>query len=89
MTCTMKELASFLGCALEGDGAAAVSGVASPSLVRAQDLIYVESTRHLDAAGASASKCAVIAPGLLLPGKGVLLRSDNPKLVFAREPPNG
>ena len=83
MTCTMKELASFLGCALEGDGATAVSGVASLPSARPQDLIYVESPRHLDAAGASASRCAVIAPGLLLPGK-VLLRADHPKLAFAR-----
>lgn len=83
MTCTMKELASFLGCALEGDGATEVSGVASPASAGAQDLIYVESPRHLDAAGASASKCAVIAPGLSLPGK-VLLRAANPKLAFAR-----
>jgi UDP-3-O-[3-hydroxymyristoyl] glucosamine N-acyltransferase len=83
MTRTMKELSDFLGCTLEGDGAAHVSGVASPASARAEDLIYVESPRHLDRAAASAARCVVIAPGLSMPGKN-LLRAANPKLVFAR-----
>jgi UDP-3-O-[3-hydroxymyristoyl] glucosamine N-acyltransferase len=83
MTRTMKELADFLGCTLEGDGAAHVSGVASPASACAEDLIYVESPRHLDRAAASASKCVLIAPVLAMPGK-VLLRAANPKLAFAR-----
>lgn len=80
---TSKDLADFLGCTLEGDGAALISGVASPASARAEDLIYVESPRHLDRAAASAASCVVIAPGLSLPGK-VLLRAANPKLLFAR-----
>jgi UDP-3-O-[3-hydroxymyristoyl] glucosamine N-acyltransferase len=83
MTRTIKELADFLGCTLEGDGAAHVSGVASPASARAEHLIYVESPRHLDRAAASAAKCVVIALGLPLPGK-ILLRATNPKLAFAR-----
>ncbi len=83
MRSTAKELAEFLGCALEGDGAAQVSGVASPASARAEDLIYVESQRHLDQAAASAARCVVIAPGLSMPGK-ILLRAPNPKLAFAR-----
>jgi UDP-3-O-[3-hydroxymyristoyl] glucosamine N-acyltransferase len=83
MAHTSKELADFLGCALEGDGAAHVSGVASSASARAEDLIFVDSQRHLDRAGASAAKCVVIAPGLSLPGKN-LLRATNPKLAFAR-----
>jgi UDP-3-O-[3-hydroxymyristoyl] glucosamine N-acyltransferase len=83
MTRTIKELADFLGCTLEGDGVAHISGVASPASARAEDLIYVDSPRHLDQAAASAAKCVVIAPGLPLPGK-ILLRAENPKLVFAR-----
>ena len=83
MTRTMKELADFLGCTLEGDGAAQISGVASPALARAEDLIYVESPRHLERAAASAATCVVAAHGLALPGK-ILLRSGNPKLAFAR-----
>jgi UDP-3-O-[3-hydroxymyristoyl] glucosamine N-acyltransferase len=83
MTRTIKELADFLGCTLEGDGAALVSGVASPASARAEDLIYVEAPRHLDRAAASGAKCVVISPGLSMPGK-TLLRAANPKLAFAR-----
>jgi UDP-3-O-[3-hydroxymyristoyl] glucosamine N-acyltransferase len=83
MTRTMKELADFLGCTLEGDGAARVSGVASPASARAEDLIYVDSPRHLDQAAASAARCVVLAPGISMPGK-ILLRAANPKLIFAR-----
>ena len=83
MTRTMRELSDFLSCTLEGDGAELVSGVASPVSARAEDLIYVESPRHLDRAAASAAKCVVIAPGPSLPGKN-LLRAANPKLTFAR-----
>jgi len=83
MTRTIKELADFLGCTLEGDGSARVSRVASPASALAEDLIYVESPRHLDRAAASAAKCVVIAPGLPLLGKA-LLRAANPKLAFAR-----
>jgi len=80
---TIKELADFLGCTLEGDAAALVSGVASPASARAEDLIYVESPRHIDRAAASAARCVVIAPGISMPGK-ILLRATNPKLAFAR-----
>lgn len=83
MTCTIKELANFLGCKLEGDGAAHLSGVASPATARAEDLIYVDSPRHLDRAAASAARCVVISPGISLSGK-ILLRAANPKLAFAR-----
>ena len=53
MTRTIKELADFLGCAVEGDGAAQVSAVASPASAGPGDLIYVDSPRHLDEAAAS------------------------------------
>jgi len=83
MTHTANELAEFLGCALEGDGSMQLSGVAAPESARVDDLIYVETPRHLDRAAASQARCAVIAPELALNGK-TLLRAANPKLVFAR-----
>ena len=83
MTRTAHELAEFLGCALEGDGRAQISGVAAPISARETDLIYVESPRHMDKAAASAATCVLIAPGLALEGK-TLLRAANPKLAFAR-----
>ena len=51
MTRTIKELAEFLVCELEGDGDARVSGVASPASARAEELIYVDSPRHLERPG--------------------------------------
>jgi UDP-3-O-[3-hydroxymyristoyl] glucosamine N-acyltransferase len=80
---TVKELADYLGCALEGDTMAQVSGVAAPASARAEDLIYVDSPRHLEGAAGSAARCVVLAHGLVLPGKN-LLRAANPKLAFAR-----
>ena len=80
---TAKDLADFLGCALEGDGSVEIMGVASPASASAQDLIYVESPRHLDRAGASSARCVVIATDLPLSGK-TLIRAANPKLAFAR-----
>ena len=83
MTCTAKELAEFLGCTLEGDGSARISGVASPAFAEAEDLVYAEAVRNLGAVGRSAARCALIAPAFDLPGK-TLLRTANPKLAFAR-----
>jgi UDP-3-O-[3-hydroxymyristoyl] glucosamine N-acyltransferase len=83
MARTMKELADFLSCTLEGNGAANISGVASPAAAGAEDLIYVDSARHLGQAAASRAACVVIEPGVPLAGK-ILLRSANPKLAFAR-----
>jgi UDP-3-O-[3-hydroxymyristoyl] glucosamine N-acyltransferase len=83
MTRTASELAEFLGCALEGDGSARISGVASPVFADAEDLVYAEAARNLAAVDRSAARCVLIAPELELPGK-TLLRAANPKLAFAR-----
>ena len=83
MGTTAKELAEFLGCALEGDARAQVAGVASLASARVDDLVYVDSMKHLAEAAASRASCVVIAPGLILPGK-ILLRAPDPKLAFAR-----
>ena len=83
MTRTTKDLADFLGCALEGDGGVPVSGVASHASAKAGDLIYVDSPRHLESAATSAARCVVIGASLSLPGK-ILIRAADPKLAFAR-----
>ena len=83
MTRTARELAQFLDCTMEGEGAAPVSGVAAPSSAGAADLIYVEAAKHLERAASSAARCVVIPRGLALAGK-TLLRAENPKLAFAR-----
>src|ERR1700675_941217 len=83
MTRTAYELAEFLDCTLEGDGAVQLLGVAAPDSAGANDLIYVEKERHLGHASSAPARCVVSAPGLALAGK-TLLRALNPKLVFAK-----
>lgn len=80
---TAYELAQFLACTLEGDGAVQLLGVAAPDSATVTDLIYVEKARHLARAAASHACCVVIAPELTVDGK-TLLRAANPKLAFAR-----
>src|ERR1019366_6538740 len=55
MTRTASELAQFLGCTVEGEVSGAISGVAAPASARASDLIYVETSKHLEHAAASAA----------------------------------
>jgi UDP-3-O-[3-hydroxymyristoyl] glucosamine N-acyltransferase len=83
MTRTAGELAKSLGARLEGDALAPVSGMASPEAARAEDLIYVESARHLGRAAESAARCVLALPGARLAGKTILEVKD-PKFAFAR-----
>ncbi len=83
MTRTANELAAFLGCTLEGDGAVQISGVAAPDRASPGDLIYVETQRHLGRAAASQARCVVAPSGLALAGK-TILRAAKPKLAFAK-----
>src|SRR5258708_38287174 len=80
---TAKELAEAIGARLEGDGAAELGGVAAPERAGANDLIYVESAKHAQRAGASAAICVIAAEGIALAGKTVL-RAAQPKAGFAR-----
>lgn len=82
-TCTAQELAQYLGAKLEGDAHARVSGLASPEGAGPQDLVYVDSPRHLERVIASAACCVLAAPAMRLPGKTVL-RLAEPKLGFAK-----
>ena len=83
MTSTARELADYLGCTTEGDAAARISGVAEPERAGAEDLIYLDAPKHVASAGKSAARCVIAPPGVALEGKTVL-RSEKPKLAFAR-----
>ncbi len=69
MTCTARELAEYLGTELEGNPSLVVSKVASPENAGPEDLIYVDSARHLERAAHSAARCAIVALEMPLPGK--------------------
>jgi len=83
MNRTARQIAEHIGVTLEGDPALPISGVASPEGARAEDLIYVDSPKHLDRAARSAARCVIVALEAELRGK-TLLRAQNPKLAFAK-----
>ncbi|HXN98198.1 MAG TPA: UDP-3-O-(3-hydroxymyristoyl)glucosamine N-acyltransferase [Candidatus Acidoferrales bacterium] len=83
MTCTAGELAKFLGATIAGDSQTRISGMAMPENARAEDLIYVDSSRHLQRAENSAAKCVLVPLGFQLNGK-TILGVENPKLTFAK-----
>ncbi len=83
MSRTAREVAEYLGAQLDGEPTLRLSGVASPGSAGLEDLIYVDSPRHLDRAARSAALCVVAGPEMQLGGK-TLLRVANPKLAFAK-----
>ncbi len=83
MSRTAREVAEYLGAQLDGEPTLRLSGVAGPESAGPEDLIYVDSPRHLDRAARSAARCIVAGPEMQLGGK-TLLRVANPKLAFAK-----
>jgi UDP-3-O-[3-hydroxymyristoyl] glucosamine N-acyltransferase len=82
---TLQEIADSLGLRLLGEGAVELRGVASMESATADDLIFVESEKHL--AAALQSKAGAIIAGEFAASQGgsrPLLISDHPKLSFAR-----
>jgi UDP-3-O-[3-hydroxymyristoyl] glucosamine N-acyltransferase len=80
---TVEEVARAIGARIEGDATAELIGVAAPERAGARDLIYVDSTKHAERANASAALCVVAGDAIPLPGK-IVLRSDRPKVAFAK-----
>jgi UDP-3-O-[3-hydroxymyristoyl] glucosamine N-acyltransferase len=85
---TAKELAQFLSCAVEGDAAVRLRGVAGPERAGEQDLIYLDSPRNLERVRRSKALCVIASPSpgsadLAALGKTVLL-ADKPKVVFVK-----
>lgn len=83
MARTAGELASYLGAKLEGDPDVMLRGVAAPERAQSDDLIFVESARHVERAERSAARCAIVSSDITLTGK-TLIRSREAKLAFAK-----
>ena len=83
MKFTAAEIAERIGAQIEGDGSLELTSVAAPERAGAKHLIYVESAKHAERAGASAALCVIASEGFALPGK-TLLRSTKPKVAFAK-----
>jgi UDP-3-O-[3-hydroxymyristoyl] glucosamine N-acyltransferase len=85
MKSTVKEIAAQVQARVVGDGAVALSGIASIESACAGDLVFVEDEKHLRSALESAAS-AVIA-GEFAAGQAVskpLLICTQPRLAFAR-----
>jgi UDP-3-O-[3-hydroxymyristoyl] glucosamine N-acyltransferase len=77
------ELAQYLGLDLHGDSTAPVSGVANPEDASPEDLIYLDSPRHLQRAESSRAACVLAQTGVRIAGK-TILETAHPKLAFAK-----
>jgi UDP-3-O-[3-hydroxymyristoyl] glucosamine N-acyltransferase len=80
---TAGDLAKFLGCALQGEDALILRGVAGPETAEVDDLVYLDSARHMERVIRSKARCVITLPNLTMPGKTLLLATQ-PKLAFAR-----
>ena len=83
MTRNAAELAEYLGAKLVGDGAVRISGLAGPEDASAEDLVYIESSKHFDRMMHSRAMCVLAVPGMSMRGKTVI-ETASPKLAFAK-----
>ena len=83
MKITAQELAKFINAEIEGNGAAIITGIASPEDAGAEELIYVEAEKHAARAEASRARCVVVPEDVRLKNKTLLIAAQ-PKLAFAR-----
>ncbi len=83
MKLTAKDVAQAVGASVEGDAALELTGVAAPERAGSHDLIYMETAKQAERAGASQAGCVVAGEGIHLAGKTVL-RSVQPKVAFAK-----
>src|SRR5260370_1445435 len=80
---TARELADAIEATLEGDGALEIQGLGDAERGAGRGVMYVDSAKHAERAGASAALCVIAGEGVGLAGKTVL-RSAHPKLAFAK-----
>jgi len=79
----LAELATQLGCRLEGEGALEIRGVQSLEAAGPQDLGFVAQERYLPQLAASGAAAVILAEGWPA-GNRPALRTQNPSLAFAR-----
>jgi UDP-3-O-[3-hydroxymyristoyl] glucosamine N-acyltransferase len=83
MKSTAKELAEYIGAKVEGDANHRVVACASAESAREDDVIFVDSEKHVEAAQKSRAACVIAGAGVSFSGK-IVLRTEKPKLAFAR-----
>ncbi len=80
---TVADLAKFLGCTVQGREDLVIRGLASPEAAKSNDLIYLESPRHLQRVIQSAAQCVITSRDLSIASKTLIL-ADRPKLAFVQ-----
>jgi UDP-3-O-[3-hydroxymyristoyl] glucosamine N-acyltransferase len=85
---TARELAEYLSCAIEGDAAARLRGVAGPEWASEEDLVYVDSPRHVQRVRESKARCVITSSAqgsadLRVAGKTLFL-ADKAKVAFVK-----
>jgi len=80
---TAGDLAKFLESPLQGDSTVVLKGVASPEAADTEDLVYLDSSRHMERVIRSAARCVITSAELMISGKTLIL-TPRPKLTFAR-----
>jgi UDP-3-O-[3-hydroxymyristoyl] glucosamine N-acyltransferase len=80
---TAGDLAKVLGSSLQGESGLVLKGIASPEAAEAEDLIYLDSSRHIERVVRSAARCVITSPDLIVSGK-TLIVAARPKVAFAR-----
>lgn len=80
---TLGELGSLLGAEVHGDPAFVIKRPAPADYDEPHGLAFAESEIYLDRAKRSKIGAVIVAPGVELPGKQLLI-SNNPRLAFAK-----
>jgi len=79
----LSEIASRLGCELDGDGGIEIAGLATLELARERDLSFLTNPKYFK--DARRTKASAIIVGLDCPPMGIsLVRHKNPYLIFAK-----
>lgn len=79
----LAELATLLGCPVEGDESFEISGFASLGQAKADELVFVRDASHAPALRASQAHALVVLPGIEVDGR-TALRSLHPARDFSR-----
>ncbi|MDE3110269.1 MAG: UDP-3-O-(3-hydroxymyristoyl)glucosamine N-acyltransferase [Acidobacteriota bacterium] len=80
----LQQIATKLGCAIEGDTTLEITGVAGLDDARPGDLTFLSNRKYLRSLSTTRASAALIAPGEACPINLAALRTENPYLDFAR-----
>jgi len=79
----LAEVVQRLGCALEGPGDLEITGVAGMDDAATTELTFLANPKYLPKLQTTNAAAIIVGPDVQAPGR-VLVRSENPYLVFAK-----